>query len=164
MSAVPRGEVVNEASTWSDGVILTLSACVAGSWHTARPPLAPFLAPGAADVRVVDVGMWEQRMSYEAPGPPYAWYFTVGRMLEQQHWVLRNRWRPDSAAPTYDPLIPLQFERVYMDFLWDEVVLEPDWRNPNVAHIRVSRRIAPLVAISALSQNNAGKSDGKVWN
>src|SRR5262245_8081170 len=122
-------------------ILLALGACVGGSWLAVRPPLAPFLAPGATEIQVVNVSTWERQISYHIPGRPYAWYWATAHSLGEQQWTLQTPIRPDLAGPTYYPIIPLQFERISFGFLVDEVVLEPDQRNPNVAHIRVRRRI-----------------------
>jgi hypothetical protein len=90
---------------------------------------------------VVNVSSWEQHISYHVAGPPYAWYWAVAHSLEEQQWTLRTPLRPDLAGPGYHPIIPLWFERTSMDFLVDEIALDPDQHNPNVAHIRVYRRI-----------------------
>src|SRR5690242_3649130 len=70
-------EVMHETRLWSDRPPAHARACGVGSWLAARPPLAPLIAPGAADIRVVDAGIWEQRISYHVPDPPDAWYWTV---------------------------------------------------------------------------------------
>lgn len=123
------------------GILLALGACVAGSWLAIRPPLAPFLAPGATEIQVVTVSISEQQISYHVSGPPYAWYWAVAHSLEEQQFTLRTSLRPDLAGPTYSPFIPLQFERTSFGLLMDEVVLDPDPRNPNVVRIRVSRQM-----------------------
>jgi hypothetical protein len=84
----------------------------------------------------------EQQISYHAPGPPFAWYWATIHTLEEQQWTLRTPLRPDLAGPSYNPIIPLRFERVSVGFLVDELVLEPDQRNPNLARMRLKRRIA----------------------
>ena len=124
------------------GILLALGACVALSWLAIRPPLVPFLALGATEIQVVTVSIWEQQISYHVPGPPYAWYWAVAHSLEEQQWTLRTPFRPDLAGPTYDPFIRLRFERTLVGFLVEEIVVDPDQRNPNLARMRVSRRIS----------------------
>ena len=123
------------------GILLALGACVAGSWLAIRPPLAPFLAPGATGIQVVNVSSWEQQISYQVAGPPYTWYWAMTHALEEQQWRLQTALRPDLAGPNYNPIILVRFERISIGFLVDEVVLDPDQRNPNLARIHVSRRI-----------------------
>jgi hypothetical protein len=124
------------------GILLSLGACVVGSWLAMRLPLAPFLAPGARNIQAVNESIWEQQISYQVAGPPFAWYWGLTRALEEQQWTLRTPLRPDLAGPSYNPITPLRFERISFGFLVDEVVLDPDRRNPNLARILVSRRIA----------------------
>lgn len=123
------------------GILLGLGTCVAGSWLALRPPLAPFLAPGARDIQVVTVSIWEQQINYRAAGPPFSWYWAMAQSLEEQQWTLRTPVRPDLGS-NYNPIIALRFERISFGVLVDEVVVQPDQRNPSVARIRVSRRIA----------------------
>ena len=123
------------------GILLVLGACVAASWLAIRPPLVPFLAPGATEIQVANMSIWEQHISYRAPGLPYAWYWATIHTIEEQLWTLQTPLRPDLAGPSYNPIIPLRFERISFGFLVDEVVLDPNHSNPNLARIRVYRRI-----------------------
>jgi hypothetical protein len=52
------------------GILLVLGACVAASWLAIRPPLVPFLAPGATELQVANMSIWEQHISYRAPAGP----------------------------------------------------------------------------------------------
>jgi hypothetical protein len=122
-------------------LLLALGACVAGSWLAIRPPLAPFLAPTTTDIQVVNMSIWEQQISYQVAGPPYAWYWATIHTLEEQHWTLLTELRPDLSGLTYNPIMSLRFERTSFGFLEEEVMLDPDRGNPNLARIRVSRRI-----------------------
>jgi hypothetical protein len=124
------------------GILLSLGACVAGSRLAIRPPLAPFLAPGARNIQVVNESIWEQQIRYQVAGPPFAWYWGMTRSLEEQQWTLQTPIRPDLAGASYNPIVLLRFERVTIGFVLEEVTLNPDHRNPNLAHIHVSRRIA----------------------
>jgi hypothetical protein len=100
------------------------------------------LVPGATDIQVVTSGWGQWQISYGAPDPLDAWYFTLARRLEAEHWTLQNRWRPDGPAPTYDPIVPLRFEHGYAGVLWDEVVLVPDRGASQRATITLHRRIS----------------------
>src|SRR5262245_30310508 len=103
------------------GILLALGACVATSWLAIRTPVAPFLAPSARDIQVVTVSSWEQQISYHVAGPPFVWYWGMTHALEEQQWTLRTRLRPDLAGPSYNPIVPLRFERISFGFLVDEV-------------------------------------------
>jgi hypothetical protein len=124
-------------------IILTIGATGALAWLVLRPPVGVFLAPGAAEIQVTNLRMGEQHISYRCPGPPYAWYWATIRMIEAQRWARRTPLvRPDLAGPRYNPVIPLWFERVSFGFLVEEVMLDPDQGDPNLARIHVYRRIA----------------------
>jgi hypothetical protein len=121
--------------------LLALGASAVGSWLAIRPPHAPILAPDVRDIQVVTVSSWEQQISYQVAGPPYVWYWAMTRTLEEQLWTLRTPLRPDLAGPRYNPIVSLRFERISLSFVVDKVSLDPDQRNPNLAHIHVCRRI-----------------------
>jgi hypothetical protein len=123
------------------GILVIVGACAAGSWLAIRPPLAPFLAPGATKVQVVNVSIWEQQISYHVSGPLYAWYWVLIHTLEKQEWTLRTALRPDLAGTSYAPIIRLQFEPISLGFVVDEAVVEPDYHDPNLARIHFYRRI-----------------------
>jgi hypothetical protein len=130
-------------------IILILGAFSAGAWLAVRPPMPAVLVPSATNMHIVHLGLWEQQISYDVPGRPYAWYWAVAHQLEAQQWKVKREWHPELAAPGYNPLIPLTFERISLSFLVEEVVLNPDSYHPNVAHIRITRRtgIADFVAM-----------------
>src|SRR5262245_64184749 len=98
-------------------IILVSGACVAGSWLALRPPVAAFLVPGATEIEMANVSIGEQDISYRCPGPPYAWYWATIHTIEAQHWTRQTPLRPDLAGLSYNPVIPLSFERVSFGFL-----------------------------------------------
>jgi hypothetical protein len=121
---------------------LLLSGAIvgSGSWMLFHPFVTPLLVPGATDIQVVSTGVWEWRITYDASGPPYAWYFTLSRMIEGQGWTARRPWQPDGST-MFDPVWPRRFEWVYTRLLWDEVVLIPDQNHSQRATIRLRRSI-----------------------
>jgi len=130
------------------GTWLSLAAALAGAalvvsgiWMLLHPSVTPFLVSGATNIQVVSPGVWEWQITYDAPGPPYAWYFTLSRIIEGQHWNDRNLWRPDGST-MFDPVVPLRFDREYAGVLRDEVVLAPDHNYPQRATIILRRRIS----------------------
>src|SRR5689334_6028499 len=68
------------------GLLLMLAACCGGGWMASRSSLAPFLVPGATDIRVVALGWNEWQISYHAPNSPAPWSTMVARKLETDHW------------------------------------------------------------------------------
>jgi hypothetical protein len=121
-------------------LLLTCALAGSGSWMLFHPSVTSFLVPGATDIHVVSTGVWEWQITYDAPGPPYGWYFTLSRTIEGQQWNVRSLWRPDGST-MFDPVVPLWFERGYAGVLWDEVVLAPDHRDPQRATITLRRHL-----------------------
>jgi hypothetical protein len=121
-------------------LILSGALVGSGSWMLFHPSVTPFLVPGATNIKVASTGVWEWQIAYEAPGPAYAWYFTLSRTIAAQHWNASSLWRPDGST-MFDPMTTLGFERGYAGVLWDEVVLAPDHRHPQRATITLRRRI-----------------------
>jgi len=127
-------------------LILLLSGTLAGSgvWLLFHLSVTPFVVPGATNIQVVSAGVWEWQIAYDAPGPPYTWYFTLSRTIEAQQWDPRSRWCPDTST-RYDPVTTLGFERQYAwgyaGVLWEEVMLTPDYRHPQRALITLRRHL-----------------------
>jgi hypothetical protein len=71
-------------------LLLVVVGCGAGGWLAMRQVLAPFLAPGASDVRVEAVGWGARLISYRMPNPDDAWLTTVARRLRGAGWVLSD--------------------------------------------------------------------------
>lgn len=71
-------------------LLLVIVACAAGGWLAMRQALAPFLAPGAADVRVESAGWGARLISYRMPNPEDAWLTTVARRLRGAGWALSD--------------------------------------------------------------------------
>jgi hypothetical protein len=85
-------------------LMLLLCGALVGSGMLFHPSVTPYLVPGATNIQVVSTGVWEWQIAYDAPGPPYAWYFTLSRAIEAQQWGTRSLWRPDGS-----PVITLGF-------------------------------------------------------
>src|SRR5262245_7833224 len=79
-------------------VFLSGTLVASGSWLLFHTSVTPFLVPGATDIQVVSTGMWEWRITYDAPGPPYAWYFALSGAIEAQQWTARSLWQPDGST------------------------------------------------------------------
>jgi hypothetical protein len=133
-----------ECSMWRILAILTLLLTGAlvgsGSWMLFQPSVTPFLVPGATNIQVVRTGVWDWQIAYDAPGPPYAWYFTLSRTIEAQQWNDCNLWRPDGAT-MFDRVVPLRFDWGNPGVLWDEVAITPDHRHPQRVTIMLRRNI-----------------------
>ena len=68
------------------GLLILLVACGAGVWIVQRASAAPFIAPGAADVRVTYNRFGEQTITYSMPNPDDAWQTSVARRLSKSGW------------------------------------------------------------------------------
>jgi hypothetical protein len=94
-----------------------MAAGFSAIWLAARPPIQPLLPPGATDIYVVDSGWWEWTLTYRAPEPAYAWYFTAARQLEASGWAPAERHTggPLRERVTYTRRTPLGFVTLYED-------------------------------------------------
>ena len=121
-----------------------LGLCAAGgaTWSALQPPLESLIVPGASNVQVIATGWGAWQIAYRAPGRPYTWYYATAHRLEAQGWTALDPWRPDAAGTgsVYTPIVPLRFQQLYV-LIQDQVVLLPDERSPNIAHIQMRRSI-----------------------
>jgi len=121
-------------------LILSGALVGGGSWMLFHPSVTPFLVPGATDIQVVSTGVWEWQIAYDAPGPTYAWYYSLVHAPTGPQWNDRTRWHADEST-MFDQVNPMRFERAYAGVLWDEVRLFPDYRDPQRATITLRRHI-----------------------
>jgi hypothetical protein len=129
---------------WRILAVLTLllsGALVAsGSWMLFRPSVTPFLVRGATNIQVVSTGVWEWQIAYDAPGPAYAWYFTLSRTIEAQQWDAHSLWRLDGSPVTTLGFVP-GYVRGYAGVLREEVMLTPNYRHPQHATITLRQHL-----------------------
>jgi hypothetical protein len=111
-------------------VALTLT-CAAGAWSASRPSIAPFLAPGATEIQVREIGWGRREITYTALGERYAWYFAVASRLESSRWLPPDRWGPREQINTYTQVKPF-----WVGYVWEQVDLHGE---PNHARITVRR-------------------------
>jgi hypothetical protein len=121
-------------------LLLTAALVGSGSWLLFHPSVTPFVVPGATNIQVVSTGVWEWQIAYDAPGPPYAWYFTL---IEAQQWHDPTHRRPDEST-LLGAVKPLRFAWDDAGVLWDEVRRTPDYRNPQHATITLRRHLRIL--------------------
>lgn len=107
----------------------------ASLWQLGHPAIGYLLVPGATNLQVHSSGFRAQRITYDAPGPAYGWYFQVLRNLARDRWQapvdtrtrIRNRpdihWRLRQIGPIY---------------IEEQIALQ---REPNHAQIELRRRI-----------------------
>jgi hypothetical protein len=120
--------------------LFALIAIGGATWTALQPPIDSLIIPGAVDVQVVTTGWGQRQVTYHAPEPPFAWYYAMAHRLEVQGWIAIDPWRPSGTGSVYNPITPLRFQYLYV-VLEDQVVLIPDARSPNTAHIDLRRQL-----------------------
>lgn len=95
---------------------LLLAALGGGVWLLVQPGAAPFVAAGAAEVRVADTGVGERRISYRMTRPDDGWQTLVVRGLRRSGWEIkgdRYAWGDtEDYVPTYTRSARLWFIRL----------------------------------------------------
>ena len=75
-------------------LLLATIACGAGAWLAIRGVTGTFVAPGAADVRVAEVGPGQREITYTMPNPADGWQTAIARRLSLSGWSLdADRWQ-----------------------------------------------------------------------
>jgi hypothetical protein len=116
----------------SIAALLFLSVAGLGIWSALHPPLGHMFAPGATQIEVLQPSMRERIITYDAPGPAYAWRSTVGHELATHGWARPIWWQPHmSDTDTY-----LHVSSSWFGSIWDSVELNGE---ANVARISVRR-------------------------
>ncbi len=117
------------------GALALIGMCSAGLWITARPPIQPFLVPGATDVQVDMRGLGTQEIRYRVPGSSGVWYFAVGHTLSAQGWRSPTRY---TGGPQSDPDVYVRVTPLWRAALWERANLGG---NVQAAQITVQRWI-----------------------
>jgi hypothetical protein len=125
------------------GMLLAVSAIIAGLWvwFLTRPSLQAVLVPEARDVHVIKSGLGTWELTYRVPNSTVPWYRKVAHQLEVQGWVAHNQFAPDIYSAPYHPVPLLRFERLVRMILWEEVILEPDLRDPTRVRMHIRRAL-----------------------
>ncbi len=71
-------------------LLLALIACGAGAWLTLRGMTSPFVAPGAANVKVAEIRPGEREITYTMPNPDDGWQTAVYQRLNLGGWRLET--------------------------------------------------------------------------
>ena len=75
-------------------LLLAVVACGAGAALTLRGVTGAFVAPGAANVRVAEIGPGEREITYVMPNPDDGWQTAIARRLSLSGWsVDADRWQ-----------------------------------------------------------------------
>ena len=75
--------------------LILIFICCAGAWTIRDLATAPFIAPGAANVQVSEIGPGVREISYSMPNPDDGWQTAVARRLSLSGWSLaadRYQW------------------------------------------------------------------------
>ena len=75
-------------------LLLAIIACGAGTWATIRHVTSAFIAPGAANIHIAEVGPGEREITYMMPNPDDGWQTAIARRLDNSGWQLaRDRFQ-----------------------------------------------------------------------
>jgi hypothetical protein len=76
-------------------LVVAVVACIAAAWAARSLATTPFIASGAADVRVSEIAPGQRRITYAMPNPDDGWQSAVVRRLRLDGWGLaadRYQW------------------------------------------------------------------------
>ncbi len=85
-------------------LLLILLACAAGAWAAVRGLTDAFVAPGAADVRVSEVGLGQRVITYRMPHPEDGWQTAIVRRLNLSGWTLVTDFYQWGDTEKYTPI------------------------------------------------------------
>lgn len=68
-------------------LVLLVASVVGGGLWLLQPQTTPLIVPGATDIQVESTSWGERRLTYRAPGEPFAWYFAVTGNLRASGWT-----------------------------------------------------------------------------
>ena len=98
------------------GAALLLAALGGGAWLLVQPPAAPFVAPGASELRVTDTAPGRRQIAYRMARPEDGWQTLVVRALRRGGWEIkgdRYAWGDtERYVPTYTRHTRLWFIRM----------------------------------------------------
>src|SRR5689334_21289606 len=76
------------------GLLLVVLVCGVGAWLAVRGVTGTFVAPGAANIRVAEIGPGEREITYTMPNPDDGWQTAIARRLSLSGWSLDvDRWQ-----------------------------------------------------------------------
>jgi hypothetical protein len=97
------------------GATLLLAGLAAGAWLLVQPASGPFVAPGAADVRVLDAAPGVREISYRMTRPEDGWQTLVVLRLRREGWGIKqlDPWgNTERFVPTYTRTARVWFLRL----------------------------------------------------
>ena len=71
-------------------LLLAVVACGAGAWLTIRGVTGAFVAPGAANLKVAEMGPGQREITYTMPNPADGWQTVIARRLSLSGWNLET--------------------------------------------------------------------------
>ena len=112
--------------------LLMVSAAGLGVRRALHAPTSFMIVPGAMQIEVLQASTWERVITYQAPGPAYAWREIVARDLVVQGWEPRAWWAPYvTDIPSYTRISSFWFGAIL-----DRADVDGA---PNTARLRVRR-------------------------
>ncbi|MEN9934397.1 MAG: hypothetical protein RLZZ387_976 [Chloroflexota bacterium] len=97
------------------GAVLLIAALAAGVWLLLQPAASPFVVPGAAEVRVAEVGPGRRQITYTMTRPDDGWQTMVVRGLRRSGWEHKalDPWgETEDFIPTYTRTARVWFIRL----------------------------------------------------
>ena len=71
-------------------LLLALTACGAGAVLAIRGATKTFVAPGATDVKIAELGLGRREIAYVMPNPDDGWQTAIARRLSLSGWNLET--------------------------------------------------------------------------
>jgi hypothetical protein len=97
------------------GAALLVMSLAGGAWLLVQPAAGPFVAPGAAEVRVAEVGLGQRRISYRMTRPEDGWQTLVVLRLRREGWEIKqiDPWgETEDFVPSYTRTARVWFVRL----------------------------------------------------
>ena len=118
----------------SIGLALIIAGCV-GAQRVGGVLQAILIVPGASQVELRSAGFGEQRISYRAPGPAYAWFFTTTRNLAKNGWTPPLDTRSQVRST---PVVYWRISKFWFIYISEQIALQGE---PDLARISVRRQL-----------------------
>lgn len=118
----------------SIGLALIIAGCI-GAQRVGSAVQAILIVPGATEVELRSAGFGEQRITYRAPGPAYAWFFSTTRNLAKNGWTAPVDTRSQVRST---PVVYWRISKIWFIYISERIALQGE---PNVAQISVRRQL-----------------------
>jgi hypothetical protein len=117
-------------------LLLSVAGCGVGAWLAIRGVTGSFIAPGAANVRVVEIGPGQREITYSMPNPDDGWQTAIARRLSLSGWRLdADRWQWGGTETTTVLAAYVRTSHFWFFTIYERAEL---WGDRSSALIRVS--------------------------